>query len=82
MNMGSALEGLMVFGILGVVFLVVNVVFLGIIYFTKRKMDTVAKWPYAMGNVKISTTEYRNSGESGAYYPVVHYSYQVSGQLY
>ena len=82
MNMGSALEGLMVFGILGVVFLVVNVVFLGIIYFTKRKMDTVAKWPYAMGNVKISTTEYRNSGESGAYYPVVHYSYQVGGQLY
>ncbi len=80
--MNTALEGLIMFGVLGFVFLIVNVVFLGIIYFTKRKMDTVAKWPYAMGAVKISTTEYRDSGDSGAYYPVVHYSYQVSGQPY
>ena len=80
--MNTALEGLIMFGVLGFVFLIVNVVFLGIIYFTKRKMNAVAKWPYAMGAVKISTTEYRDSGDSGAYYPVVHYSYQVSGQPY
>jgi hypothetical protein len=82
MNTGSVLESLMTFGILGFVFLVVNVVFLGIIYFTQRKMNTVAKWSYVMGAVKISTTEYRDSGDSGAYYPVVHYSYQVGGQPY
>jgi len=82
MNTGSALEGLMIFGILGFVFLIVNAVFLGIIYFTKRKMDTVAKWPYVMGTVKISTIEYRSSDDGGANYPVVHYSYQVGGQPY
>jgi hypothetical protein len=82
MNTGTALEGLMIFGILGFVFFIINAVFLGIIYFTQRKMNAVAKWPYAMGTVKISTTEYRDSGEGGAYYPVVNYSYQVGGQPY
>ncbi len=77
MNIGTVFESLMIVGVLGFVFIIVNAVFLGIIYFTQRKMNTVAKWPYAMGTVKISTTEYRDSGESGAYYPVVHYSYQV-----
>ena len=82
MNIGTVFESLMIFGVLGFVFIIVNVVFLGIIYFTQRKMNTVAKWPYSMGTVKISTTEYRDSGDSGAYYPVVHYSYQVGGQPY
>jgi hypothetical protein len=82
MNTGTVLESLMTLGIIGFIFIVVNAVFLGILYFTRRKMDAVAKWPYVMGTVKISTTEYRNSGESGAYYPVVRYSYQVGGQPY
>jgi hypothetical protein len=79
---GTVLENLMIFGILGFVFIIVNAVFLGILYFTQRKMNAVAKWPYAMGAVKISTTEYRSSEDGGAYYPVVHYSYQVGGQPY
>lgn len=83
MNTGDALEGLMTLGILGFVFIVVNAVFLGILYFTRRKMDAVAKWSYVMGTVRTSTTEYRSSGDDGgANYPVVHYSYQVGGQPY
>ncbi len=82
MNTGTAFESLMIVGGLGFAFIIVNAVFLGILYFTRRKMDAVAKWSYVMGTVKISTTEYRDSGDSGAYYPVVHYSYQVGGQPY
>jgi hypothetical protein len=82
MNTVSVLEDLMIFGILVFVFLIVNVVFLGILYFTHRKMNAVAKWNYVMGTVKKSTTEYRSSEESGSYYPVVHYSYQVGGKPY
>ena len=80
MNTGTVFEGLMLIGGLGIIFIVLNAVFLGILYFTQRKMNAVAKWPYVMGTVKTSTTEYRDSGEGGAYYPVVHYSYQVGGQ--
>jgi hypothetical protein len=80
MNTGTVFEGLMLIGGLGLIFIVLNAVFLGILYFTQRKMNAVAKWPYVMGTVKTSTTEYRDSGEGGAYYPVVHYSYQVGGQ--
>ncbi len=80
MNTGTVFEGLMLIGGLGIIFIVLNAVFLGILYFSQRKMNAVAKWPYVMGTVKTSTTEYRDSGEGGAYYPVVHYSYQVGGQ--
>jgi hypothetical protein len=82
MNTNTVLEGLMVFGILGFVFIILNAVFLGILYFTQRKEKAVAQWPFTLGTVKISTTEYRSSGESGAYYPVVHYSYHAGGQSY
>jgi hypothetical protein len=82
MNTGTVLENLMIVGGLGFAFIVVNAVFLGILYFTRRKMDAVAKWSYVMGTVRTSTTEYRSSDEGGANYPVVHYSYQVGGQPY
>jgi len=82
MNTGAVLENLMIVGGLGFAFIVVNAVFLGIIYFTRRKMDAVAKWSYVMGTVRTSTTEYRSSDDGGANYPVVHYTYQVSGQPY
>ena len=81
MNTGTV-ENLMILGGLGFAFIVVNAVFLGILYFTRRKMDAVAKWPYIMGTVRTSTTEYRSSDDGGANYPVVHYTYQVSGQPY
>ncbi len=82
MNMSSMLENLLVIGGLGFVFIVTNAVFLGILYFTQRKVNAIAKWPSVMGTVKKSTVEYRSSGDGGANYPVVHYSYQAGGQSY
>ncbi len=82
MDSKTILEGITMIGIIGFVFIVMNSVFLSILFYTKLKMDKVAKWPSTMGTVTVSTVEYRSSGESGANYPVVHYSYHVGGQSY
>ena len=74
---------LLIVGIIGFVFLILNAVFLGIIFFMRRKMAAVSQWPSTMGTVVISTIEQRSSSEGGyTNYPVVQYSYQVGGQAY
>ncbi len=74
---------MMTVGILGCVFVILNVVFLAIIFFTQRKMNVVQGWSSAMGTVLASYLERRRSGDSGSVnYPVVQYSYQVGGQTY
>ncbi|MBV6402849.1 MAG: hypothetical protein CNIPEHKO_03165 [Anaerolineales bacterium] len=76
-------ESMMTVGILGCVFVILNVVFLAIIFFTQRKMNAVQGWSSAMGTVLASYLERRRSGDSGSVnYPVVQYSYQVGGQMY
>ena len=73
----------LVIGIVGFVFLVLNAVFLGIIFFMRRKMAAVSQWPSTMGTVMMSTIESRSSSEGGyTEYPAVQYSYQVGGQAY
>lgn len=58
-------------------------VFLGIIFFMHRRMAAVRQWPSTMGAVNASYLERRSSSEGGyTNYPVVQYSYQVSGQAY
>lgn len=71
-------------GIIGFVLLILNVVFLGVIYFMRRKMATVNQWPSTMGTVITSYLEWRSSGSDGGStnYPVVQYSYQVGGRAY
>jgi hypothetical protein len=70
-------------GIIIFVLFILNVVFLGIIFFTRRKMAAVSQWPSTMGTVMMSTIELRSSSEGGSTeYPVVQYSYQVSEQGY
>lgn len=70
-------------GAIGLVLIILNVVFLGIIFFTRRKMDAVSKWPTTLGTVQNSILETRHSSESGSVdYPMVRYSYQVAGQTY
>ena len=60
-----------------------NLIFLGILFSTRRKMAAVQGWPSTMGTVLMSTLEWRRSGNRGsAAYPVVQYSYQVNGQAY
>jgi hypothetical protein len=76
-------ETLLTVGILGCVFLVLNVIFLAIILGTRRKMNAVQSWSSTMGTVLASYLERRSSGNEGsANYPVVQYSYQVGGKTH
>ena len=76
-------ELLLTVGIIGFVLLLLNVIFLGIIFFMRRKMALVSQWPSTMGTVNASYLERRHSSDSGSTnYPVVQYSYQVGGQSY
>jgi hypothetical protein len=69
--------------IIGFVLVILNVVFLAVIYFMRRKMAVVRQWPSTMGTVMASTLEWRSSSEGGSTaYPVVQYSYQVNGRAY
>jgi hypothetical protein len=74
---------LLTVGIIGFVLLILNAVFLTIIFFMRRKMAAVNQWPSTMGSVIMSRIEQRSSSEGGyTDYPVVQYSYQVGGQTY
>lgn len=64
------------------VLLILNAVFLGIIFFTRRKMAAVSQWPSTMGTVMMSTIDVRSGSEGSTEYPVVQYSYQIGGQGY
>lgn len=75
-------ETLLTVGILGCVFLVLNVIFLAIIFATRRKMNAVQSWASTMGTVLASYLERRSSSDGSTNYPVVQYSYQVGGQMY
>ena len=76
-------EFVLVTGIIVFVLLLLNAVFLGVIFFMRRRMATVSQWPSTMGTVSASYLESRHSSEGGrTNYPVVQYSYQVGGQSY
>lgn len=75
-------ESMLTVGILGCVFVILNVVFLAIIFFTQRKMNAVQSWASTMGTVMASYLERRSSSDGSTNYPVVQYSYQVGGQAY
>jgi hypothetical protein len=76
-------ELILTVGIIGFVFVILNVIFLVIIFFMRRKMAAVRQWPSTMGTVNASYLDRRSSSEGGyTNYPVVHYSYQVSGQAH
>ena len=75
-------ESMLTVGIIGCVFVILNVVFLAIIFFTQRKMNAVQSWASTMGTVMASYLERRSSSDGSTNYPVVQYSYQVGGQAY
>jgi hypothetical protein len=69
-------------GVCGSLF-IFNAIFLGIIFFTRRKVAQAASWPSTLGTVTSSRIEMRSSSEGGSTpYPVVNYAYQVLGQPY
>jgi|SRR5688572_22029091 len=71
-------------GVIGFFFIVLNVIFLGIIFFMRRRMAAVSQWPSTIGTVHASYLQRRRSSNNGGStnYPVVQYSYQVGGQAY
>ena len=74
---------ILVTAILIFVLLLLNVIFLCILFFMRRRMSQVSTWPSTMGTVMMSTIELRSDSEGGSTeYPVVQYSYQVGGQGY
>jgi hypothetical protein len=75
-------SSLLTVGIIGCVFVILNVIFLAIIVATRRKMNAVQGWSSAMGTVLASYLERRSSSDGSTNYPVVQYSYQVGGQMY
>ena len=76
-------ESLLTIGIIVFVLIILNAVFLGIIFFMRRRMATVSQWPSTMGTVNSSYLERRSSSEGGSTnYPVVQYSFQVGGKAF
>jgi hypothetical protein len=73
---------LMITGIIVFVLFLLNAIFLTIIFLIRRRMATVSQWSSTMGTVVMSRVEQRSTSEGYSDYPVVHYSYQVSGQPY
>lgn len=68
-------EFMLIVGILGCTFLLMNAIFGGILFFTRRKMAAVQGWSSTMGTVLASYLERRRSGNRGsANYPVVQYN--------
>lgn len=65
------------------VLILLNAIFLGIIFFTRRKMAAISGWPSTMGTIQNSFIDWRSDSDSGrTAYPVVQYSYQVGAQTY
>ena len=50
-------ELLLTVGIIVFVLLILNVIFLGIIFFMRRRMAAVRQWPSTMGTVNTSYLE-------------------------
>ena len=73
---------LLTIGIIVFVLFILNVIFLAIIFFIRRRMATVSQWPSTMGTVMMSRVEQRSTSDGYTDYPVVQYSYQIGGQPY
>ena len=73
---------LLTIGIIVFVLFILNVIFLAIIFFIRRRMAVVSQWPSTMGTVMMSRVEQRSTSDGYTDYPVVQYSYQVAGQPY
>jgi hypothetical protein len=61
---------------------ILNIIFLAIIFFMRRKMAAVNQWPSTMGTVVSSGIDRRSSSDGYTDYPSVQYSYRVNGQPY
>ncbi|HEY6073142.1 MAG TPA: DUF3592 domain-containing protein [Anaerolineales bacterium] len=75
-------EVIVIVGLLVLALLLLNAIFLAVIYFMRRKMREVSEWPYTQGRVTESALESRSGEEGSTDYPRVRYSYQMLGRAY
>ena len=63
--------------------IILNTIFLIVIFYTRRKVAQVESWSSTTGTVTLSTIDVHKSGtRNSTPYPVVRYSYQVMGREY
>ena len=77
-------DTLLVVGIIVGTVVILDIIFLAVIFNTRRKMNAAKAWPSVMGTVNNSYLELRRSSNNTNMinYPVVQYSYQVGGRSY
>jgi len=75
-------ELLLTIGIIIFVLFLLNAIFLTIIFFIRRRMATVRRWPSTLGTVMTSRLETRSTSDGYTDYPFVQYSYQIGEQTY
>ncbi len=75
-------ELIVIVGLLVFALLLLNAIFLAVIFFMRRKMRQVSEWPYTQGTVTESRLESRSSEDGSTDYPVVRYTYQLIGRAY
>lgn len=74
---------LLIVGVMGAAFVILNVIILRSIIITRHEVKQVAGWPSTQGMVMSSTVEtflFDDSGDED--HPAVKYSYQVGGQVF
>ena len=63
--------------------IILNTIFLIVIFYTRRKVAQAESWSSTVGTVTLSTIDLRKSGNRiSTQYPFVRYSYQVMGREY
>ena len=63
--------------------IILNTIFLIVIFYTRRKVRQAESWSSTVGTVTLSTIDVHKSGRrSSIPYPDVRYSYQVMGREY
>jgi hypothetical protein len=78
------IEVMLVVGLIGITFVILNIIFLMVIFSMQRKSAQAEGWPAAGGTITRSELEWRRSSNNRGHvqYPVVHYSYRVMGKSY
>lgn len=71
-------------GAFAVLFFVLNLIFLLIIFFMRKKVSAVGAWSTTMGKIVSSELERRKSADNvgSTLYPVIEYSYKVNNKTY
>jgi len=63
--------------------IILNAIFLIVIFYTRRKVAQVKSWSSTVGTVTLSTIDaHKSDGRNSIQYPIVRYSYQVMGREY